>query len=465
MALPQGVGEIDVLRALGEIVAACPPAASVAADCAGCLAHCLQQQQQQQQQQAAAGRGSRDNTAQAMAAIVLTVLLRHGSASSQEAAARAAVDAGAVEVLLLLGRMPGDAGWAAALNALGGLVATAEPSLRMPEAVMAAGGVEAALAQLLGPTQAEEEEQEEEEEADAEYAAVGLLYNLLEHSKLTAEECRRWLLAAGGMAPIVQHLVRWMAAEVSGWPKAAAQFVAFLVVSSGEGGVSDSSLCSPAMAVEAVEAGVVPVLLGCLALSSSDPDYEMVQEEAVSALGALVAALFLSDPSGRRQLPEPLMMSALRPAAPALVGLLRSTQLPNVADAVLRALCCIARVDKALCLEVAAAGAAQLATQWSRRPGVAAQMVQAANSLLGTLAFQGDTVPGRDHALTFVSPGQQGSGSGDEATRCAACGAASRPGGKALMVCSACRGVSYCSGACQKRDWGKHKGAFRRAEG
>jgi hypothetical protein len=29
-------------------------------------------------------------------------------------------------------------------------------------------------------------------------------------------------------------------------------------------------------------------------------------------------------------------------------------------------------------------------------------------------------------------------------------------------MCSACRGVSYYSGACQRRDWGEHKGACGR---
>jgi hypothetical protein len=162
------------------------------------------------------------------------------------------------------------------------------------------------------------------------------------------------------------------------------------------------------------------------------------------------------------------MRGALRPAVAALAGLLRSTQPPAVAVAVLITLGSIALVDKALAVEAAAAGAGQLATQWSCRPGAPAEVVLAAEGLQEKLAFQGDEVracvatmtPQPLSSSTGSAAGQ--GGSGDQAACCAACGAASAADGKALKMCSVCRGVSYCSGACQKRHWGEHKGACRR---
>jgi hypothetical protein len=184
--------------ALREIATACPPAPKVAAACARGLVRRLQQQQQAT---AASGGSRRDDPTQLVAAP--EVLLRSNSASSQEAAARAAADAGAVEALLQLGRIPGAAaGSAAAFGTLGCLVAAAEPCLRLPEAVVAAGGVEAALAQLRGPAAQEEEEQEGEgeegeemEQGAASGAAVDLLYYLMTRSKFGAiGEC--WLRGA-----------------------------------------------------------------------------------------------------------------------------------------------------------------------------------------------------------------------------------------------------------------------------
>jgi hypothetical protein len=184
----------------------------------------------------------------------------------------------------------------------------------------------------------------------------------------------------------------------------------------------------------------------------------------------LAAALCCSSPGGVSQLPEPLR-GALQPAVAALVELLRSTQLPAVAQPVLIALGNIAMADKALSVEAATGGAALLGSQWSCRLGVPAQVVKDAVRMLDNLAFQGDAVP--DAGMTAVTPqplsssmdsagpGQQGGAIGLAAC-CAACGAASTADGKPLKLCSACRGVSYCSRACQRRHWGKHKGVCRR---
>jgi hypothetical protein len=223
--------------------------------------------------------------------------------------------------------------------------------------------------------------------------------------------------------------------------------------------LQSGSPCSLARALEAVEAGVVPVLLRCLA-GSGQPIDDAVKSHAATALGAL--SLSLCSPGGPRQLPEPLR-GALRPAVAALAGLLRSTQLPLVADGVLGALANMAMADKALAAKAAAAGAVQLATQWARRPGAPPHVVEAAARLLGYLSYQGDTVPAGVTDMMPPPPLSSGrasagpwlGGGGGQAASCAA----SMADGKPLKLCSACRGVSYCSGACQKRHWGQHKGA------
>jgi hypothetical protein len=233
----------------------------------------------------------------------------------------------------------------------------------------------------------------------------------------------------------------------------------------GSGGGSGGP-CSRATAVEAVEADAVQVLLGCLASSGRQND-AYVQSEAARALA--VVALALSSGGGCRQLPEPLL-DALRPAVAALAGLLCSTQLPAVAEAVLCALANIAVADEALAVEAAAAGAAQLAAQWSLRLGAPEGVVRDAEGLIENLAYQGDTVSARLHvaapqlpcSVGMESSAGQGSSSGEQMTCCAACGAASTGDGKPLKMCSACRGVSYRSEACQRRHWGEHKGACRR---
>jgi hypothetical protein len=262
-----------------------------------------------------------------------------------------------------------------------------------------------------------------------------------------------------------------MAAGGCSWQAVAALLIQnLLVISSGEVVPASSSLCKPASAAEAVEAGMVPVLLACLAFSSAMPNDELVQQvAAAAALGMLAAALYPSSPVGcSRQLPEP-MRGALRPAVAALAGLLRSTQLPSVAITMMGALADIAVVDEALAVEAAAAGAAQLAAQWSRRTGAAEEVVQAAEGLLEKLAFQGDTVPADIATASPELPGSScvesagpGQGGSSQATGCAACGAANRPDRKALQMCSACLGMSYCSRVCQRRHWGEHKGACRR---
>jgi hypothetical protein len=428
------VHEALVVRTLLEIITACPPAPKVASACARGLVRRLQQQQQAT---AASGGSRRDDPTQLAAA--LEVLLRSSNASSQEAASSVSFTGG-----------------------------RAKPSLRLPEGVIAAGGVEAALAQLRGPAAQEAEEQEDEEEGVAGRAAAGLLCCLLACSEPAAEECHRRVLAAGGVTPVVQFFVRSMAAGGSSRQGVAAHLILLLLVSGGGVVPARSSLCSWATAVEA---GVVPVL-GCLA-GSGHPDDESVQGQAAMALGALAAAPCRSSPDRCRQLPEPLH-SALQPAVAALAGLLHSMQLPAVRAAVLIALGNIALVDKALVVEVVAAGAGQLAAQWSLRPGAPAEVVRAAERLLMKLAFQGDTVPAAfavaavpaqpsssDSMESAAGPGQ-GGGSIGQAVCCAVGSAASRPDGKPLMLCSACRHVSYCSGACQRRHWGEHKGACRR---
>jgi hypothetical protein len=190
--------------------------------------------------------------------------------------------------------------------------------------------VEAALAQLQGQAAQEEEM----EQGVASTTAVDLLYYLLARGGPAAEECHRRVLAAGGVTPVVQHFVRSMAAGGgSSWQGVAAHLIMLLLLSSGKVDEARSSLCSWATAVEA---GVVPVLLGCLA-RSRHPDVERVQSSGAKALGELAKALWRSNPGGRRQLPEP-MRGALRPAVAALAGLLRSTQLSTVAAAALMAL-------------------------------------------------------------------------------------------------------------------------------
>jgi hypothetical protein len=248
----------------------------------------------------------------------------------------------------------------------------------------------------------------------------------------------------------------------------AAVLIRYMLIMSDD--AIDLARSSPCGLATAVEAGVVPVLLGCLACSGHLDD-ERVQSRAAEALVELAAALGRSSPGSSRQLPEPLH-SALQPAVAALAGLLRSMQQPAVAAEVLYVLANIALADKALAAQAVAASAGQLAAQWSRRLGAPAEVVHAAQGLLSNLAFQGDTVPADTHTLIRPSsmPAEgsaghgQGSGSGGQVDCCATCNATSRSDGKALMRCSACRGVSYCSGACQKQDWGRHKGACRRVE-
>jgi hypothetical protein len=197
-----------VQEALQAIVSACPPAPNVAAACAQGLVRRLQQQQQQQA--TAAGRGGRDDPAQLAAA--LEVLASKRNPGSKAAAERAAAEAGAVGALV---RTSGAADVSAfALSALISLVTAAEPSLRLPEAVVAAGGVEAALARLRGPAQEEEGEEQEGQRAAGLGAMCMLLFCLQAHNERSAEEFRRRVLAAGGMATIVQYFVCGMARAV-----------------------------------------------------------------------------------------------------------------------------------------------------------------------------------------------------------------------------------------------------------
>jgi hypothetical protein len=180
---------------------------------------------------------------------------------------------------------------------------------------MAAGGVEAALAQLRWLAQAEE--------VAAGSRAVELLVYLATRNMASSEECTRRLLAAGGrMTTVVQFHVRSMAAcgDSHRWKWSATSLIASMLLRD-RGPSTAGTLCSPATAEEAVEAGVVPVLLSCLA-SSGHPN-EMVQCEVARALGVLARALAgPCSPGGlRRQLPEP-MRGALRPAVAALAGLL-----------------------------------------------------------------------------------------------------------------------------------------------
>jgi hypothetical protein len=261
-------------------------------------------------------------------AAALSVFLCSGSGDSKAAAARAAVDTGAVEALVRLGRMPRAAG-RAALHALAGLVAAAEPSLRpsLVEAVAAAGGVEAALLQLQEPSQQDDMEDKDED------TAVCLLL-MLANIWTSADECKRRLLDGGGIALVVQYFVRSsMAAWRSNGLGAAAVGLIVSMLQSGPGEVGEfsGSTCSPVRAVEAVEAGAVQALLRCL-VGSGRPEDEAVQGMATRTLNAMAAALCLASPGGLRQLPEP-MQGALRPAVAALAGLLRSTQLPRQCSA------------------------------------------------------------------------------------------------------------------------------------
>jgi hypothetical protein len=75
-----------------------------------------------------------------------------------------------------------------------------------------------------------------------------------------------------------------------------------------------------------VEAGVVPVLVGCLASSGYPDDCDIeVHSKAAMGLGLLAATLSLSSPDGFCQLSEQ-QLSALRPAVPALVADLRAAR-------------------------------------------------------------------------------------------------------------------------------------------
>jgi hypothetical protein len=133
----------------------------------------------------------------------------------------------------------------------------------------------------------------------------------------------------------------------------------------------------------------------------------------------------------------------------------------------LRALNDVAMVDEALAAQAAAVGAALLAMQWSRKPGAPEEVVQAADWLLERLRPFDDVSTGVAGAWALEASSsscmEPPAGECGGQTACAACGAASTADGKALKMCSACRGVSYCSGACQKRDWSKHRVACRRA--
>jgi hypothetical protein len=130
------------------------------------------------------------------------------------------------------------------------------------------------------------------------------------------------MLAAGSMVTVVRHCMRSMAAGGSSWQARAARIVASLISGANRSSVSPG-FSSFAVALEAVEAGVVPVLLACLA-RSGHPDDEQVQYEAARALIELVGALGFGGPVGAsRQLPEPLQRE-LRPAVAALVELLRA---------------------------------------------------------------------------------------------------------------------------------------------
>ncbi|GLC49014.1 hypothetical protein PLESTB_000173100 [Pleodorina starrii] len=63
--------------------------------------------------------------------------------------------------------------------------------------------------------------------------------------------------------------------------------------------------------------------------------------------------------------------------------------------------------------------------------------------------------------------GQLAPAAGDAAAAgagcCAACGAAHQAGGPPLLWCSRCRGVRYCSRACQVGHWPQHKGSCKAA--
>jgi hypothetical protein len=209
-------------------------------------------------------------------------------------------------------------------------------------------------------------------------------------------------------------------------------------------------------ALQALQAGAMPVLLQLV--QGGDP---------LLAFNALVNVKGIADglvpcigPQQQQQMADAVRAVVVLLLQPGCTG-----EVAHIALEVLRTL---ARADAGMAAAAAAAGAGRALAAWEARPEPVLENVLLGLRLvleaqLGTVDVSGREDQGA--AAAAAAAAAPGSGGGGEPPQhrardtscCRTCGAASKPSGKALSLCSGCRGAAYCSPACQKADWKAHK--------
>ena len=218
---------------------------------------------------------------------------------------------------------------------------------------------------------------------------------------------------------------------------------------------------------ELVGAGALPLLVQALQPGGRRPD---AQQAAAKVL--LKVSYLLADDSRAAQL-LPGLLPALQPLLDILGAsgteswLARSTGL---------ALMGMMRRSHVLAASAARAGAAARLARWGFEAESWENMLLIHEEMAGSMGGgggmsavdalmaaaarldreMGDIVPNGREA-NFVMPAKEP----PAARKCAACGAAARSDGRALMACSACTAVSYCSAACQRGHWKQHRASCR----
>jgi hypothetical protein len=233
----------------------------------------------------------------------------------------------------------------------------------------------------------------------------------------------------------------------------------------------------PTLCRQAIAAGLMPELLRHLQLRCP------LGQVAVLALIRPLALSILSVPAGTEEQgmdkDEASLLLVLETMGPAVGQIARLLQQqgaldPRAAPWALLALVNLALADARLAAAARAAGAQAAAAAW-RAAAASAGMEARVSEADRLLSILGEEEPRLRHEFVVVPKWQfsheerhpvpeavvqrqeEQMLAAQRQGTCAACGASSKQGGGALLQCSRCSGAAYCSPACQKAHWRKHK--------
>jgi hypothetical protein len=219
-----------------------------------------------------------------------------------------------------------------------------------------------------------------------------------------------------------------------------------------------------------VAAGALPLLVQ--ALQPGDGRRPDAQQAAAKVLHK-VAYLLADDGRAAQLLP------ALRPALGPLLDILSAGSTQGwLAKSAINALMALRRRSQVLGAEAARMGLAARLQRWGTLAEGCENFIML-HEWMASTTYSG--LPAADALMAAAAHYDTGYGVVEPTARepnfvmpaeeppappaCAACGAASRADGRALMSCSACKGVRYCSAACQRRHWQQHKPSCSRGGG